>query len=231
MKITALNTQIVDLNFRNCVIVELETDAGISGISETVMKRKTRTIEQSIVQMRNFLLGKDPTEIESLWEQTYRDSFWVGGPMHATAISAIDCTLWDILAKRCNVPVNKLHGGPTRTEVLVYCHCASGSRPEEFAQNVKECAARGYEAVKDNASALLRARHSGAAGYSGTCGAVDRHWKETEYLDPGIFRAIREFFVAAREAGGPHLGIAVDCHGRLGVKQRCGCAGPWKIWI
>jgi galactonate dehydratase len=48
---------------------------------------------------------------------------------------------------------------------------------------------------------------------------VDPRWKETELLDPAIFRRIREFFVAAREAGGPDFGIAVDCHGRLNPKQ------------
>jgi galactonate dehydratase len=56
------------------------------------------------------------------------------------------------------------------------------------------------------------------SGYSGTQGIIDSHWKETEYLDPSIFDRIRDFFIAAREAGGPGLGIAVDCHGRLNPK-------------
>ena len=104
------------LDFRNCVLVTVETDAGITGISETVMKRKTLTIEQSILQLRRYLIGKDPTEIEDHWEKMYRDSFWVGGPMHATAISAVDCALWDILAKSVGLPVYKLLGGPTRRQ-------------------------------------------------------------------------------------------------------------------
>jgi galactonate dehydratase len=37
-------------------------------------------------------------------------------------------------------------------------------------------------------------------------------------LNPSVFSRIREFFVAAREAGGPDFGISVDCHGRLGLK-------------
>ena len=78
------------------------------------MKRKTLTIEQSILQLGRYLIGKDPTEIEDHWEKMYRDSFWVGGAMHATAISAVDCALWDILAQSLRVPVYKLLGGPTR---------------------------------------------------------------------------------------------------------------------
>jgi len=48
---------------------------------------------------------------------------------------------------------------------------------------------------------------------------VDARWKETELLDPAIFGRIREFMLAAREAGGPDFGLAVDCHGRLNPKQ------------
>jgi galactonate dehydratase len=56
------------------------------------------------------------------------------------------------------------------------------------------------------------------SGYSGTNGVIDRSWKETEYLNPSIFPRIREFIVAGREAGGPDMGIAIDCHGRLNPK-------------
>ena len=108
MIVTDLWTQIVHLGFRNCILVRVTTDTGITGISETVMKRWSLTIEQSILQLRSYLIGKDPTNIEDHWEKMYRDSFWVGGPMHSTAISAIDCALWDILAKSLGFPVHNL---------------------------------------------------------------------------------------------------------------------------
>ena len=219
MRITDLRTRIVNLDFRNCVLVWIDTDEGITGLSETVMKRKTRTIEQSIQQMRSWLVGRDPTEIEDLWEKMYRDSFWVGGPMHATAISAVDCALWDILAKSCGRPVHKLLGGPTRKTVPVYCHCPSGASPEEFAANVRCCQARGYQALKTTLPVFYGASgRNGDTNYSGTRGHIDRSWRETEYLAPSVLGEIREFFLAAREAGGPDLGIAVDCHGRLSAK-------------
>src|SRR5437773_654832 len=148
MKITDIRTQIVNLGFRNVIFLKVETDDAVTGISETVMKRKTLTIEQSILELKHFLLGRDPTEIEDLWEKMYRDSFWVGGPIHSTTISAVDCALWDILGKICQVPVYKLHGGPTRRRVPVYCHCPAGSSPEDFARNIKSCMIRGYHAVK-----------------------------------------------------------------------------------
>src|ERR1035441_6407265 len=148
MKATEIKTQIVNLNFRNAVIVSGETYDCVTGLAETVMKRNTLTIEQSILDLNRYLVGKDPTEIENHWEKMYRDSFWVGGPMHSTAISAIDCALWDILAKECGLPVHKLLGGPTRIQVPVYCHCPAGGSPEEFAANLKLCQHRGYRAAK-----------------------------------------------------------------------------------
>lgn len=227
MKITDIKTRLVNLNFRNTVIVTVETDEGIKGISETVMKRKSHTIERSILELKRYLVGKDPTEIENHWEKMYRDSFWVGGPMHSTAISAVDCALWDILGKASGLPVYKLFGGPTRLRVPVYCHCPAGETPEAFAQNIRDCKQRGYQAIKTTLP-LFYGRGTGSPispstdnqgyGYSGTNGIISREWKETEYLDPSIFSRIREFFQAARESGGPELGISVDCHGRLSPK-------------
>jgi len=218
MKITDIKTRVVNLDFRNCILVLIETDKGISGIAETVMKRRTLTIESSIHDLRSYLLGKDPTDIEDHWDKLYRDSFWVGGPMHATAISVVDCALWDILAKSCGVPVYKVLGGPTRRRVPAYCHCPSGTRPEHFAQNVKACVQRGYRAIKTTLPLFYGSGKPGERGYSGNDGLLPRTLKETEYLDASTFDRIREFFVAARETGGPDLGIAVDCHGRLNLK-------------
>lgn len=220
MKITDIKINILGIDFRNAILVQIETDEGITGISETVMKRRSLTIRQSILDYKQYLIGKDPTAIEDHWEKMYRDSFWVGGALQATAISAIDCALWDILAKRCGLPVFKILGGPTRTRIPVYCHCPAGKTPEEFASHVKICIDRGYNVIKTTLPLFYgfeNGQNSGGA-YSGTHGTVPRDWKETEFLSPGIFKRIREFFVAAREVGGPELTLALDCHGRLGLK-------------
>ena len=219
MRITDIRTQIVHLDFRNCILVKVETDEGITGLSETVMKRKSLTIEASILQIRSYLIGKDPTEIETHWERMYRDSFWVGGPMHSTAISAIDCALWDILGKMCGLPVSKLMGGPTRRKAPVYCHSPSGATPAEFAEHVKGCVDRGFHNIKTTLPLFYGAKNGLSTSYSGTNGSIARTWKETEYLPPSVFPRIREFFKAARDAVGPDIGLAVDCHGRLSVKS------------
>lgn len=225
MKVTDIKTKVIDLNYRNAILVFIETDEGVVGISEVVMKRLTRVVEESIFSLRSYLIGKDPTEIENHWEKMYRDSFWVGGPLHCTAISAIDCAFWDILGKTSGLPVYRLLGGPTRQQVATYCHCPAGATPEAFADNVSGCRARGFHAIKTTLPLFYGAgtpdshERVNVSGYSGTNGTIDRSWRETEYLSPSVFPKIREFVVAAREAGGPDMGIAIDCHGRLNPKS------------
>lgn len=218
MRITQVTTRVVNLGFRNAVLVRIDTDTGLAGIAETVMKRWTLAVEQAIRRLGSTLVGRDPTEIEDLWEKMYRDSFWVGGTVHATALSAIDCALWDILARACQVPVYKLHGGPTRRRVPIYCHCRAGVSPEEFAARVLDCVRQGYRAIKTTLPLFYGVSDGGPATYSGTQGLLTRTLKETEYLEPDVIDRIGEYLEAAREAAGGKIGIAVDCHGRLNLK-------------
>lgn len=227
MKITAVRVYIVALGMRNGVFTEIDTDAGITGVSETVLKRRSRTIETYIDELSRFLIGKDPTRIEDLYEKMYRDSFWVGGPMHLTAISAIEIALWDIVGKELGVPLYRLFGGPTRDRIPAYAHCASGGSPEQFAKNVLARQQESYTAIKTTLplfyGAAARVPVTGADGttmqaahgYSGTLGTIDRSHKETEYLPAGTFDEIARYFAAAREAAGSDIGLAIDCHGRL----------------
>ncbi|MBX3065092.1 MAG: mandelate racemase/muconate lactonizing enzyme family protein [Anaerolineae bacterium] len=223
MKITAIRVYLVGIGFRNGIFTEIETDAQITGVSETVMKRRSRTIATYIDELSRFLIGKDPTRIEDLVEKMYRDSFWVGGPLHATAISAVEIALWDIVGKELGVPIYRLFGGPTRDAVLVYAHCASGGSPAQFARNVRERQQQGYRAIKTtlpvfygaSSQVLAGADKLAAVGYSGTAGAIDRSHKETEYLPANIFKQIAAYFAAARDAVGDEMGLGIDCHGRL----------------
>ncbi len=60
MKITNITVHLVAINFRNAIFTEIETDVGITGISETVMKRFSRTIAEHIGELSRYLIGKDP---------------------------------------------------------------------------------------------------------------------------------------------------------------------------
>ena len=216
MQVTELKTRLIGLGFRNCIVVEIHTDEGIIGYGETVLKRRSKTVEQNIHELARYLVGQDPGRIEDHHEKMYRDSFWVGGPLHASAISAIDVALWDIKGKSLGAPVYKLLGGPARDRIPVYCHCAAGGSPEEFAENLKRCKEWGYFAAKTT----LPLFYGGSApaadkGYSGSRGNIAASWRETEWLPSDTFDRVAEFFAAGRESVGNEFELAVDCHGRL----------------
>jgi galactonate dehydratase len=224
MKITGLRTVLAALGAKNCIFVLLETDEGITGLGETVLKRRSKMVEAGIQALGRYLIGKDPTCIEDHWEKMYRDSFWVGGPMATTPLSAVEIALWDILGQSLGVPIYKLMGGPTRDRVPVYCHCAAGATPEEFAANALACVQRGYRGLKVTLPLFYGGQRNVKVagqserpnfGYSGTWGEIDRSFKETELLPPDIYRRIAAFFAAAREAVGPEIHLMVDCHGRF----------------
>lgn len=224
MKITRVQVTLAALGFRNSIFTEIETDAGITGISETVFKRRSWTIKAYIEEVSQHLIGRNPLAIEDIWEKLYRDSFWVGGPMHTTALSAVEIALWDIMGKELGAPIYRLLGGPTRESIPLYCHCASGDSPETFADNIKSCEEQGFRAVKTTlpifygkAADVPIGDSNGSVpfGYSGTRGRIDASHKETEYLPTAIFQEIAAYFAAARDAVGMDVEIAVDCHGRL----------------
>ncbi len=231
MKITGIRTYIVPMGFRNGVYTFVETDEGITGVSEVVMRRKSRTIEEHIHELERFLIGRDPTRIEDNFEKMYRDSFWVGGPMHATALSAVEIAMWDILGKSLGVPVYKLLGGPCREEILVYCHVQGGSSPDEFAANALAARSRGFRAFKTTLP-VLYGMDKTIRWYSGLADKASQSLKETEYLPTSFFSRVVEFFAVARQAVGSEMEIAVNCHGRLSpanAVRLCEALAPHKL--
>jgi len=233
MRITKLETRLIGLGFRNCIVVELHTDEGIVGYGETVLKRRSKTVEQNLRELGRYLVGQDPLRIEDHHEKMVRDSFWVGGPLHGSAISAIDVALWDIKGKVLEVPIYQLLGGPTRDRIPVYCHCPAGDSPEQFAANLARCKSWGYFAAKTTLPLFYGGSAPAAEkGYSGSRGKIPASWREAEWLPTNTFDRIAEFFAAGREAVGPDFELAVDCHGRLNPAdaiQLCDALAPSKL--
>src|SRR5690606_28627433 len=104
------------------VIVEVHTDEGIVGIGTGIGRAESikGIIEH---QLRESLIGEDPTHIERLWTKMYAGSRMepslargyilpISGRRGDTlcAIAAIDIALWDIWGKVLNQPIYKLLG-------------------------------------------------------------------------------------------------------------------------
>jgi len=150
MKITDLQTYVVHCYRTNWVFVKIDTDQGISGAGEATLEIKEKTAEAAVLELKDYLLGKDPRRIERHFHVMYRDSYWRTGPVLMSALSAVEMALWDISAKELDVPVYRLLGGKCNDRVKAYANAwfAGARTPEAFAEKAKAAVARGFRALK-----------------------------------------------------------------------------------
>nr|WP_294873716.1 galactonate dehydratase [uncultured Pedobacter sp.] len=173
------------------LFLKIETDEGIVGWGEPVIEGKAATVKAAVDELMEYLIGKDPMNIEDHWNVMYRAGFYRGGPILMSAIAGIDQALWDIKGKFYNAPVHQLLGGKARDKMKVYSWIG-GDRPADVGLAAKKMAEQGFLAVKMNATEELQ--------------YVDSYDK----IDEAIKR-----IAAVREAVGPAFGIGIDFHGRV----------------
>lgn len=150
MKITDVKTFVVDCFRTNWVFVKVYTDDGICGVGEGTLEYKEKALCGAVEHLKNYLIGKDPRQIERLYHDIYRDAYWRGGAVLMSALSAVECALWDILGKSLGVPVYQLLGGKANDECRIYVNgWFSGAKtPDEFAEKAKITVQRGVTAMK-----------------------------------------------------------------------------------
>lgn len=188
MKITDIRTYLVRPRWG---FVEVETDTGLVGWGEPVIEGKASTVRACVEEMKPYLIGADPMNIEDIWNVLYRAGFYRGGPIIMSAIAGIDQALWDIKGKYYNAPVHQLLGGACRDKMRVYCW-VGGDRPSDVGAAALSKKNEGMTAVKMNATEELQ--------------IVDTYDK----ID-----AVLERVAAIRESCGKYFGIAIDFHGRV----------------
>ena len=89
---------------RTAVVVEISTDAGITGWGEGISVPSASAIEAH-------LIGQSPFETERIWEAMHGN---IG------ALSGIDIALWDIMGKALDMPIYQLLGGAFRLKIPAY---------------------------------------------------------------------------------------------------------------
>jgi galactonate dehydratase len=188
MKITNISTYLV--RPRWC-FVEIETDTGFTGWGEPVIEGKAATVKACVDEMTEYLIGRDPMQIEDIWNTLYRAGFYRGGGVMMSAIAGIDQALWDIKGKFFGAPVYELMGGKCRDKMKVYSWIG-GDRPSDVAHDAKEKQEQGFTAIKMNATEELQ--------------MIDSY----EKID-----AVLERVAAIRESVGKYFDIAIDFHGRV----------------
>lgn len=137
---------------RNTCLVEVNTDEGITGWGECY---GPSAVAKAFIdtQLAPQAIGRDPFDVEVLWEHLYnRIKDYGQSGMAIAAISGIDIALWDIIGKACGKPVHKLIGGAFRTEVQAYAtgmYFTDMNRlTEEAVEEAVDYVEQGFRAVK-----------------------------------------------------------------------------------
>lgn len=131
------------------VLVEVETDAGITGIG-TAGAGNIGTSALIEHQFGPLIVGEDPFNTELVWAKMYRTSLRYGRRGSAiSAISAIDIALWDIMGKALGVPVYELLGGRSKEDVQVYASKLYATADlDELADEARGYVAEGFTMMK-----------------------------------------------------------------------------------
>ena len=150
MKVTDVKVFAVDCFRTNWVFVKVYTDEGIDGVGEATLEYKEKALFGAVEHIKEYLVGKNPLEIEKHWHAIYRDAYWRGGAVLMSALSAVEMALWDILGKSLGVPVYQLLGGKVHEKVRIYVNgwFSGAKEPEEFAEKAKIAKERGVTAMK-----------------------------------------------------------------------------------
>ena len=187
MKITGVKVYTVKPRW---IFIKISTDEGIEGWGEMISGTKTDTVVAGAYEMGKRIIGRNPFEIERLWQELHR-SFFRGGPINGTIVSGIEMALWDIKGKALNVPVYELLGGAARDRIMVYSWIG-GDRPDDVAREAIDRRDRGFKAIKMNAT------------------------EELHYIDSfDKIQAVVDRVKSIRDAVGFELNIGVDFHGRV----------------
>ncbi|HMM21802.1 MAG TPA: galactonate dehydratase [Selenomonadales bacterium] len=172
------------------IFVKVLTDEGICGWGECISGTRTQTVATCIEETGSLIIGRNPLEIEDIWQCLYR-YFFRGGPVHMTAVSGLEMALWDIKGKYYKMPVYEFLGGKARDKMKIYSWIG-GDRPSEVAAEALKRKEAGFTAVKMNACEELH--------------YVDTYKKIDEVL---------ERVDSIRKAVGHDLEIGIDFHGRV----------------
>lgn len=215
MKLISART-IVTCPGRNFVTVKLETDEGIHGIGDATLNGRELAVATLLDEhVLPCLIGKDPRNIEDIWQYLYRGVYWRRGPVNMTAIAAVDMALWDIKAKLAGMPLYQLLGGKSRDGVMVYCH-ANGGDISETVDEVARHKEQGFLAVRAQTGVpgldKIYGVSKGNTRYEPADGDLpDEHrWDTDRYLNhiPKLFETLRVEF-------GEELHLLHDAHHRL----------------
>ncbi len=234
LKITDVKTILTaPANIRLVVVKVLTSEPGLYGLGCATFTQRPRTVETAIDKyLKPFLIGKNPLEIEDIWQSCFVSSYWRNGPVLGNAISGVDMALWDILGKRASMPVYQLLGGKCRKAVDTYKH-ASGGSIKEVVENVRKAIDAGYRHVRAQVSIPGLSTY-GASGKKGDDPKEPIN-SRTEVWEPRKYcLMVPKMFEALRKEVGDEVELLHDAHERIPpilAMQLCRDLEPYKLFF
>jgi mannonate dehydratase len=192
----------------NLVVVKVDTsEPGLYGLGCATFTQRYTAVATAVKEhLEPLMIGRDVDRIEENWQLMYQHSYWRNGPVLNNAISGVDQALWDIKAKRANMPLYQLLGGKVREAAPVYAH-AGGSDMKRIEDMVSYFLEMGITHI--------RIQKGGYGGGKYDAGRPDGAL-EGAYYHPG--RYVRENLKAlehVRTKFGEDVEILHDIHERL----------------
>ncbi|MBK8504968.1 MAG: mandelate racemase/muconate lactonizing enzyme family protein [Saprospiraceae bacterium] len=177
--------------------IRLHTDTGIIGTGETYpfSSGELGTLKDYTQQ----LLGKDPRDIDGIWKSIYHKmAMRNAGGADMRMLSAINMAQMDILGQAAGLPLYRLLGGKTRSQVKVY-----NTTTDYWAINDTKM---GRDTVKIVQFLLERGI---------TCMKIYPFHAKGSYITAGEIEAGLVWIRQIRETAGDKMDICVDCWGRF----------------
>ncbi|MFC1693122.1 mandelate racemase/muconate lactonizing enzyme family protein [Candidatus Latescibacterota bacterium] len=202
-------TEVKPIFVGSTVYVKIYTNKGVTGLGVSSLSSLDLALEGAVKDIGRLLIGRDPTNIEFLWQAAFRWPRQRGGSVSNAAISALEIALWDIMGKLLETPIYKLLGGSARDRVRLYDH-SYAKTPEEMGEQVLKSKEEGFTAVR-----------TGLA------------WTNFRVLKrPWNLKLAVRYIEAVRNAVGDDVDIIDDAHGLMTpvmALEYCNAIEPYRM--
>ena len=161
MRVTGVDVRIVSVPFTHPetwrfgrlwgltnAIVEVHTDAGITGIGEVPGSPLIGMVRDALEATSAWIIGEDPMKVRQFLRRA-SERGWHHYPYIGNAAAAgIEMALWDICGKALGCPVHQFFGGLDTENVPFYWYIwVTDRQPDTARQQAAEGVARGFKTM------------------------------------------------------------------------------------
>ncbi len=231
MKIAHVSTAVVAANF-DWTIIRVETDDGTVGWGEAFF---APGLTATIRELGEFIRGRDPRSIEPIRRDMIDacSAAGVAGQVYH-AISGIEAALWDILGQHLETPLWQLWGGVFRDRVEIYCDCHGGDALESLDSLLQprhlawDHSRSQWNAQAGTQTETVLSEYTPEAYARKAVEQVDKgfqflkfdldvpnpynHDRYNRHLSVAEVPYLAELMITVRQAVGPQVELAADCH-------------------